>query len=1285
MAKTTNWDKVKNKRFEEQAAYRDVHDSQNLNRGVQGEISSKLGRRIASIVISVLSAVVIFIVGILAVNIFEMWNSFIGNSTSGSSIILDGPQLSTDVMSDWKLWAASIVGGMLMWLIVNQRMMLSWKSENSMNDQTDINPHTDDQYVMLPEEIQRTFDWFPDAGAHSAVAPSSMISHVAISKKGIKSVKVAKRYKKDTPITFTDADGNEVSDKALKGEIMTDPDGNTLYETVSLIDEEFGQDLFSASGIPAKEKSIRKPYQVVDVPYNPKNADGVRENRDKLAYDTVGDLINKDWELPEYETQRPAGAYIVDTAPVNTMVLAITRAGKGQTLIEPTIDMWTREKRQHNILVNDPKGELLVKFFVPATVRGYEVVQFNLINSMKTDIYNPLGYAANAAREGDFTQAAAYVENIGDVFFPKEGADDPMWPNAANNAFKRSAFGLIDYYLEEEKQLRRDAEKHGTDPKIVSQAIDDMWGKVTLYNAYQLFVILSAKKSADEDIIKVDDDEVVSEKDYLTLFFDATAKLPRNSMRNLVRNTDNALRAMAGSDKTIASVYGIALTAMSFFTDPTISTLTSGKPSQNFDAQGLSFPRRIGVRFSPEYLARYRMVGNQAIWSAYEDSGYERRLLNDGAVELSDGTVLDKHGKPLPEGAKKPKSDSFEHSQLIDTTGWARYFFDGKFKKRKAYLKLEIRNPETQLLIKTFYFELELMYKTSLNGKSYVKDPVLNTKIVKDGVLREMHRRKDGKFGYRQSMVNKKYRDILSSDEDLKLIKVPAFSQTTVNYSERPKAVFLITPPHLMSYAKLILILVKQMVDVNFSSSYMTKSNQKPLYKTRYMLDELGNLQSEGHGIPALQTMLSIGLGQEQQFTLILQTLQQLRDVYGDSVDKIIQGNTNNIVFLKSTDDAMLETLSKLSGKTHESLVESKTITRDNERMLNQNEGRISYTMATKERPVIRFEDLLFMAERNSVVYRAGSNPIWNRNRTILPMSWRLNANTISLPGKEFSLQTVPTLSSAMEFDIKKNQPDFYKMLDKRLKQARLFDSTRQRYMEVYNYSEHEMEQLDEDVLSDELMDSINFRISNATASGSNGEAEDWQQAGYSSKEDYIQALMEEQYSTGGNDLAISALPNTELTESVAEIQTKVDSHNELKYGNGLLSYSMFISEAGQINGQLHRLLSEAYQDSIAHFERDPQFRVDPNTKELFDANRNVIYVKSMLGVNREDYDRIVNEESNENSRVFGEDSVSESTLTFEVTDDFVRYLTSLNSWSGIANGRFDAKVSALYRNQKMF
>lgn len=50
--------------------------------------------------------------------------------------------------------------------------------------------------------------------------------------------------------------------------------------------------------------------------------------------------------------------------------------------------MWMREKRPNNMVINDPKGELLVKNYVRATVRGFQIVQFNLINAMKTDIYN---------------------------------------------------------------------------------------------------------------------------------------------------------------------------------------------------------------------------------------------------------------------------------------------------------------------------------------------------------------------------------------------------------------------------------------------------------------------------------------------------------------------------------------------------------------------------------------------------------------------------------------------------------------------------------------------------------------------------------------------------------------------------------------------------------------------------------------------------------------------------------------------------------------------------------
>lgn len=232
------------------------------------------------------------------------------------------------------------------------------------------------------------------------------------------------------------------------------------------------------------------------------------------------------------------------------------------------------------MVVNDPKGELLVKNYVRATVRGLQVVQFNLINAMKTDIYNPLAMAADAAREGDNTKCAMYVENIAEVFFPLDGGEDPVWPNAANNAFKRAAYGLIDYYLEEEKAMRRLAERTSVDEKVLEQKIDEMWGKVTLYNCYQLFVQLSSKKmknpavefSAQAKAGKfndLSDEEYKAElarvkakstlwddkpdADLLTLFFSATDALPRNSMRTLVANANNALKAMGGADKMMAS------------------------------------------------------------------------------------------------------------------------------------------------------------------------------------------------------------------------------------------------------------------------------------------------------------------------------------------------------------------------------------------------------------------------------------------------------------------------------------------------------------------------------------------------------------------------------------------------------------------------------------------------------------------------------------------------------------------------------------------------------------
>ena len=729
-------------------------------------------------------------------------------------------------LSFWKFIIALAASSSVYYLL-KTIFMRNLEAQNMLSDTSDINQYKNDQHIMLPEEMFEMFDFFPDAGAHSAVQVSSMISHVALKNKGLDPFKVSKKHKKDT----FDEKGNPVHQKH---EIVMDQEDNIIYDTKPRVDEDFMNDLFTTSGV--EDKDSRRFFDPKKIPYNPGNRD-----RDRLkGYDTLADLMNKDWELPHYEFQRPAGAYVVDTQPVNTMVLAITRAGKGQTVIEPTIDMWLREKRANNIVVNDPKGELLLKFFVPATLRGFEVVQFNLINSLKTDIYNPLVLAANAAREGDFVKCAMFVENIANVFFPIGGGEDPFWPSAANNAFKRAAYGLIDFYLEEEKELRRQVAKNSMNKQLLETKVDELWGKVTLYNCYQLFVRLSSKKKENPgvqfnkdvkagkyDVEKTKDPEAFMERqqqivtlnddvwfgneqsDMLSLYFNATDVLPLNPMRSLISDANNSLKAMGGSEKTISSVYGIAITSMNFFTDPTISRLTSGAPSQNVDLAGVSFPRRFGVRLASKFIEDNSYIGMQAEWQAYEDKNFEKSL-----------------GK------------EFYHIQIIDHSGWARFYMEGKLLNDVSYFKCTIKNPQTDQHLKSFYFKFTKGYQVSLDGTRYVQNPILNEKISRDGILEELVQRGDrfvkgsSKFTDRVIRFDENHEPVASIEP------VNIITQDIAKYSDKTKAIFLVTPPHLMKYAKLILILIKQMVDLNFDQSYLTKENQKPLYRTRYMLDE---------------------------------------------------------------------------------------------------------------------------------------------------------------------------------------------------------------------------------------------------------------------------------------------------------------------------------------------------------------------------------------------------------------------------------------------------------------
>lgn len=358
----------------------------------------------------------------------------------------------------------------------------------------------------------------------------------------------------------------------------------------------------------------------------------------------------------------------------------------------------------------------------------------------------------------------------------------------------------------------------------------------------------------------------------------------------------------------------------------------------------------------------------------------------------------------------------------------------------------------------------------------------------------------------------------------------------------------------------------------------------------------------------------------------------------------------------------MIDTLVKMSGTTHESRVDSKTITRDNERILSKNEGKISYTMATKERPVITFNDFMFIKERNSIVIKAGVSPIWNRNETAYPMSWRLFQNQINLPGKKFSLQTIPTNSSARDFDVRKNQPDFFKMLEQRLAQAKLAYMMKQAYLDSYGLTEAELIRLDQNVVADDVMHAINRQLF-PPPSDQEGES-------YYDEMDDIPEMDE-----FGNILA-HAEENTEMAKEVAKAQNEQVIHQQKRYAGGQISREDLVSMGGAVNRQLDKVLASSYAEAKAYFEDAPGFRTKENGE--LESDTGVLYVRSSRGANQADLDTLQAAETDESTRVYGENGSVE--VFYEVTDAFIHYLASLDSWGELAGGRFEQEAARAYQ-----
>lgn len=371
--------------------------------------------------------------------------------------------------------------------------------------------------------------------------------------------------------------------------------------------------------------------------------------------------------------------------------------------------------------------------------------------------------------------------------------------------------------------------------------------------------------------------------------------------------------------------------------------------------------------------------------------------------------------------------------------------------------------------------------------------------------------------------------------------------------------------------------------------------------------------------------------------------------------------NTADIIFLKSTDDSMLETLSKMSGVHHVSRRNSKTVTHDTEKLAGgKTDAKVSYTMSTEEEPVISTNDLFFIPPRNMILFRAGDPPVWNRNETIMPMSWRLFQNTIVQPGHKYSLQTIPTLSSAMEFDVRTNQPDFMKMLSKRFVQVLHADDAMKMYKDAFGYSDYDVSRLDPDVYAAEVMDLIDELVRGETGISD----------------------VDKAYEVASEGILDGAVVDEKAANQVQAAQEQARDRAVKRYAGGRLSRDDILEPDGTgKNGVFVQELSAAYSVCIEDFRADARFVVRDDGSLYSADGRAYMMPASTAAADRRDADMLEGASRDpDQPRVAAEpgalDQQADGGFRWKATSAFLGWLGSLKDWHDVAGGAWDDAVS---------
>lgn len=202
---------------------------------------------------------------------------------------------------------------------------------------------------------------------------------------------------------------------------------------------------------------------------------------------TVEEIKEQYREIPDKDISFPGrgGTIIsrigdklyIDPAAVNNLVIGITRSGKDEFYVFPTIDVYSRAEEKSSMIVCDPKIESYRGSKEILEKRGYDVHLLNFMDPVNGMGYNPLQIIIQYYKQGLYDEAETLSDSFAySIFMPNktEGSGDgnvKFFDQTAASVFSAFVLSHVKDCLEEDEQLNEQRLKAY---KLKTQAYENM-------------------------------------------------------------------------------------------------------------------------------------------------------------------------------------------------------------------------------------------------------------------------------------------------------------------------------------------------------------------------------------------------------------------------------------------------------------------------------------------------------------------------------------------------------------------------------------------------------------------------------------------------------------------------------------------------------------------------------------------------------------------------------------------------------------------------------------------